>query len=69
MVTINWKKDLIMHINIVQPGLSCSNPSQDILNILGCVASYIKDVSNIDLHVYCNLLPGLIFMKFIHNNV
>lgn len=52
---VNWKKDLIMHINIVQPGLSSSNPSQDILNLLGCVASYIKDVSNIDLHVYCNL--------------
>ena len=52
---VNWKKDLIMHINIVQPGLSCSNPSQDILNLLGCVASYIKDVSNIDLRVYCNL--------------
>lgn len=52
---VNWKKDLIMHINIVQPGLSCSKPSQDILNLLGCVASYIKDVSNIDLNVYCNL--------------
>ena len=51
---INWKKDLIMHINIVQPGLSCSNPSSDILNLLGCVASYNKDVSNIDLNVYCN---------------
>lgn len=52
---VNWKKDLIMHINIVQPGLSCSNPSPDILNLLGCVSSYIKDVSNIDLNVYCNL--------------
>lgn len=52
---VNWKKDLIVHVNIVQPGLSCSNPSQDILNLLGCVASYIKDVSNIDLNVYCNL--------------
>ena len=52
---VNWKKDLIMHINIVQPGLSRSNPSSDILNLLGCVASYIKDVSNIELNVYCNL--------------
>lgn len=52
---VNWKKDLIMHINIVQPGLSCSNPSPNILNLLGCVSSYIKDVSNIDLNVYCNL--------------
>ena len=51
---VKWEKDLIMHINIVQPGLSCSNPSLEILNLLGCVASYIKDVSNIDLNVYCN---------------
>jgi len=52
---VNWKKDLIMHIDIVKPGLSSSKPSSDILNLLGCVASYIKDVSSIDLNVNCNL--------------
>jgi hypothetical protein len=51
---INWKKDLIMHISIVQPSLSCNNPSEDILNLLGVVSSYIKDMSNIDLKVYCS---------------
>lgn len=34
---INWKKDIKMHIAIVQPALSASNPSSDILNLLGAV--------------------------------
>jgi superfamily II DNA or RNA helicase len=51
---INWKKDLVMHISIVQPSLSLNNPSKDILNLLGAVSSYIKDVSNIDLKIYCS---------------
>ena len=51
---INWKKDIKMHIAIVQPALSASNPSSDILNLLGAVATYIKDYSNIDIEVFCS---------------
>lgn len=51
---VSWKKSLILHISIVQPSLSRSNPSEDILNLLGAVSSYIKDTSNIDLKVYCS---------------
>ena len=43
-----------MHIAIVQPALSASNPSSDILNLLGAVATYIKDYSNIDIEVFCS---------------
>lgn len=51
---VNWKKKLVLHLFIVQPSLSRSNPSEDILNLLGTVSSYIKDISNIDLKVYCS---------------
>lgn len=51
---VNWKKAIKMHIAIVQPSLSKANAGKDILNLLGAVKSYIKDISNIDLEVYCN---------------
>ena len=51
---VRWKKELKFHINIVQPSLSKSNPSKDILNLLGAVQTYLIDEANIQLKVYCN---------------
>ena len=51
----NWKKDLKFHVYIVQPALSASSANAgEIFNLLGCVASFMKDTANVDLKVYCS---------------
>ena len=49
-----WKKELKFNISIVQPALSKANPSPDILNLLGVVKTYLADVANVNLSVYCS---------------
>lgn len=49
-----WKKELKFSISIVQPALSKSDPSPDILNLLGVVKTYLADVANVKLSVYCS---------------
>lgn len=49
-----WKKEMKFSVSIVQPALSKSNPSSDILNLLGVVRSYLLDIANVKLSVYCN---------------
>ena len=51
---IRWKKELKFHIAIVQPSLSKATPSDDILNLLGAVQTYLIDEANINLEVYCS---------------
>lgn len=51
---VNWQKKMVMHIGIVQPALSKSQASQEILELLGTIWTYIKDISNIELKVYCS---------------
>lgn len=50
----SWKKDLKFHVSIVQPALSKNKVSEDILNLLGAVKTYIEDEASIDLNVYCS---------------
>ena len=47
-------KKVRFEVNIVQPSISKNNVSEDILVLLGTTETYIKDYSNIDLHVICN---------------
>lgn len=49
-----WTKAMRFHIYIVQPSLSKSNASEDILLLLGNVQHYLSTVGNIDLKVYCS---------------
>jgi superfamily II DNA or RNA helicase len=49
-----WKKELKFSVSIVQPALSKSDPSPDILNLLGVVKTYLVDVANVKLSVYCS---------------
>ena len=50
----NWKKTIKLHIYIVQPALSKSNASEAIMQLLGCVADFMKDTGAVDLKVYCS---------------
>lgn len=50
----NWKKSIKFHINIVQPALSKSNATEDILRLLGSVSDFIKETGNVELKVYCS---------------
>ena len=49
-----WKKELKFSVSIVQPALSKLDPSSDILNLLGVVRSYLLDIANVKLTVYCS---------------
>lgn len=53
---ILWKKEIKLHINIVQPSLSIANAdgASDILNLLGIVNGYMEDYGNVDFNVYCS---------------
>lgn len=53
---IEWKKEVRIHINIVQPSLSKDNADKapDILKLLGIVSEYMEDYGNIDFNVYCS---------------
>ena len=50
----NRLKHVRFEITIVQPSISKANVSEDILVLLGTTETYIKDYSNIDLHVICS---------------
>lgn len=50
----NRFKRVRFEINIVQPSISKGKVSEDILVLLGTTETYIKDYSNIDLHVICS---------------
>ena len=50
----NRLKRVRFEITIVQPSISKANVSEDILVLLGTTETYIKDYSNIDLHVICS---------------
>lgn len=45
---------MIFEIFIVQPSISKSNVSEDILNLLGVTENYIKETTGIDLKVFCS---------------
>ena len=47
-----WSKEMTFHIYIVQPSLSKTNASDDILLLLGSVYHYLSAVGNIELKVY-----------------
>jgi superfamily II DNA or RNA helicase len=47
-----WTKEMKFHIYIVQPGLSKSNASNDILRLLGVTHHYLHTVGNVELIVY-----------------
>lgn len=47
-----WNKEMSFHIYIVQPSLSKSNASNDILLLLGSVYHYLATVGNVELKVY-----------------
>ena len=49
-----WKKEVKLFINIVQPSLSKTNASDDILILLGGISQYLKETGNVDLRVYCS---------------
>lgn len=53
---ISWKKEIKMHINIVQPSLSKAKAEKapDILKLLGVVDEYLKDFGNVEFNVYCS---------------
>jgi len=48
------KKDLSLHVIVVQPGLSASQISDDQLQLLAGVENYIKDVAQGSLEVFCS---------------
>lgn len=48
------KKDVFLHIIIVQPGLSASKITEDQLRLLAGVENYIKDVAQGSLKIYCS---------------
>lgn len=50
----NRLKHVRFEITIVQPSISKANVSEDILVLLGTTEAYIKDYSNIDLHIICS---------------
>ena len=50
----NRQKRVRFEVTIVQPSISKANVSEDILILLGTTETYIKDYSNIDLHVICS---------------
>lgn len=50
----NRLKHVRFEITIVQPSISKANVSEDILILLGTTETYIKDYSNINLHVICS---------------
>ncbi len=47
-------KGIRFHVSIVQPGVSQSSCSEEMLMLLGNVQQYLQDVSAIDLKVYCS---------------
>lgn len=47
-----WSKEMTFHIYIVQPSLSKTKASDDILLLLGSVYHYLSAVGNIELKVY-----------------
>lgn len=47
-------KKVNYHLHIVQPGLSKTNTSDDILHLLGVVQNYAYEVCNAGLTVHCN---------------
>jgi len=49
---VQWKKETKFHIYIVQPSLSKSNASDDILRLLGVTHHYLHTVGNVELIVY-----------------
>jgi superfamily II DNA or RNA helicase len=51
---IKYSKPIKFYIHIVQPSLSKSNASNDILLLLGNVYHYLATVGNIELNVYCS---------------
>jgi hypothetical protein len=51
---VRWKKEIKFHIYIVQPGMSKSNVSNDILRLLGVTYHYLYTVGNIEFLVYAS---------------
>ena len=47
-------RELRFHVVIVQPGMSKSNCSEEMLILLGNVQQYLMDVSSIDLKIVCS---------------
>jgi len=48
------KKEMKFRVFIVQPGMSKSNASMEMMQLLGCTVQYLKQVANIPLHVICS---------------
>ena len=49
-----WRKEVKLFINIVQPSLSKTRASDDILILLGGISQYLKETGNVDLKIYCS---------------
>lgn len=50
----SFRKKVIISLHIVQPGLSKSDATEDILQLLGVVKNYASEVCNAKVSVYCS---------------
>lgn len=51
---LSFTKKIVIHLHIVQPGMSKSDAPADVLQLLGVVQNYAYEVCNANLSVYCN---------------